>query len=180
MWMEDNKITQSFTFEQSIFKKDNILMNQKSRQTVKNPIEKYFYKLLNNTNFRYDCRNNLDNCKFEPIYDEIGEITYIRKYHNLFDNKVSKFVNPSLIEKEIEKTYNKKLLQIKDDDPFISKIEYLKTEKKNGEALRQLKQKEKNTHKKKTIKTFEKRLDEVNKNPKIKSIIDFDEGNSNS
>ena len=89
-------------------------MNQKSWQTAKNAIEKDFYKLLNNA-----------------IYDEIGEFTYIRKYHNLFDNEVSKFVNLSLIEKEIEKTYNEKLLQTNDDNFLkISKIEYLKTEKK--------------------------------------------------
>ena len=115
-------------------------MNEKSRQTAKNPVKKEFYKLLNNVNFGYDSRKNLDNCKFEPIYDEIGEITYIRKYHNWFDNEGSKFVNSNLIEKEIEKTYNEKLLQIKDNDPFKnSKIEFLKIkekkEKKNEEAL---------------------------------------------
>ena len=93
-----------------------------------------------------------------------------------------KFVNSNLIEKHIEKTYNEKLLHIKDDNSFKNyKIEYLKTGKKkpNEEALRQLKQKEKKTHKKRTIKIFETRLDEANKNPKIKSIIHFDEANSN-
>ena len=49
-----------------------------SKQTAKNAIIKDFYKLLNNANFGYDCRNNLDNCKFEPIYDETGEISYIK------------------------------------------------------------------------------------------------------
>ena len=33
-------------------------MNQKSRQEAKNSIEKDFYKLMNNSNFGYDCRNN--------------------------------------------------------------------------------------------------------------------------
>ena len=33
-------------------------MNQKSRQEAKNYIEKDFYKLMNNSNFGYDCRNN--------------------------------------------------------------------------------------------------------------------------
>ena len=36
-------------------------MNQKSRQESKNSIEKDFYKLMNNSNFVYDCQNNLDN-----------------------------------------------------------------------------------------------------------------------
>ena len=34
---------------------------------------------MNNSNFGYDCRNNLDNCKFPPIFDELGEITYINR-----------------------------------------------------------------------------------------------------
>ena len=47
-------------------------MNQKSRQNAKNSIEKDFFKLMNNANFGYDCRNNLDNCQFIPIFDEMN------------------------------------------------------------------------------------------------------------
>ena len=61
------RIHSHLTFEQSRFKRNFILMNQKSRQLSKNNIEKDFYKLMNNSNFTYDCRNNLDNCKFVPI-----------------------------------------------------------------------------------------------------------------
>ena len=55
------KIYAHLTFEQKRFKQKFILMNQKSRQESKNDIEKDFYKLMNNSNFGYDCRNNLDN-----------------------------------------------------------------------------------------------------------------------
>ena len=66
-------------------------MNQKSRQESKKNIEKGFYKLMNNSNFGYHCRNNSDNCKFIPIFDELKElITFkdiiiflIQKFHNL-------------------------------------------------------------------------------------------------
>ena len=46
---------------------------------AENKIESDFWKLLNNANFGYDCRNNLDNCIFEPINDEINELSFIRR-----------------------------------------------------------------------------------------------------
>ena len=49
-------------------------MNRYSKQKATSSVEKDFYKLLNNSNFGIDCQNNIDNCVFEPIYDEIGEI----------------------------------------------------------------------------------------------------------
>ena len=74
------KIHAHLTFEQSRFKRDFILMNQKSRQQSKNDVKKDFFKLMNNSSFGYDFRNNLDNCKFNPIFDELREITYINRY----------------------------------------------------------------------------------------------------
>ena len=85
------KIYMHYTFEQARFKKNFVLMNQKSRQNPKNAIEKDFCKLINNANFGYNCRSNANNTKFEPIIDEISEIVYIKKYYNLLDNKVSNF-----------------------------------------------------------------------------------------
>ena len=98
------KIHAHLTFEQSRFKRDFILMNQKSRQQSKNDVEKDFYfgnEQLNNSNFDYDCRNNLDNCKFNPIFDELGEITYINRYHDIFDEKVSDFVTTDVVKQNI-------------------------------------------------------------------------------
>ena len=59
-------------------------MSQKSRQQSKNSVKKDFYKLMNNSNLGYDCRNNIDNCKFVPILDEFKEISFINRYHNIF------------------------------------------------------------------------------------------------
>ena len=44
------KIYSHCTFEQSRFKRDFVLMNQRSRQNAKNTIESFF-KLMNNANF---------------------------------------------------------------------------------------------------------------------------------
>ena len=45
-----------------------------------------FYKLLNNSNFGIDCRNNIDNCTFEPIYDDFSEIAYSKNYTTIFSD----------------------------------------------------------------------------------------------
>ena len=57
---------------------------------------------MNNSNFGYDYRNNLDNCNFVTIFDELKDITDIKKYYSFFDPKVFKFVTPDLIKQEIE------------------------------------------------------------------------------
>ena len=61
------KIYLHYTFEQARSKRDFVLMNQKSRQNAKNAIEKDFFKLMNNANIGFDCRNNANIPKFEPI-----------------------------------------------------------------------------------------------------------------
>ena len=73
------KIHAHLTFDQKPFKRNFILMNQKSRQESKSNIEKDFFKLMNNSNFGNDCRNNVDNCDFVPIFDEVGEIQITKK-----------------------------------------------------------------------------------------------------
>ena len=69
------KIYPHFNFEQGRFKRDFTLVIQQSSQNAKKSAEKDFFKLLNNTNFGYDCR---DNCTFKPICDEISETSYIK------------------------------------------------------------------------------------------------------
>ena len=54
----------------------------------------------------YDCRNNLDNCQFISIFDEMNVITYLKRYYNYFDKEVSKFVTSNLIRAEVEEKYN--------------------------------------------------------------------------
>ena len=112
------KIHSHLTFEQARFKQKFILMNQKARQQSKNSVEKDFYKLMNNSNFGYDCRNNIDNCKFVPIFGEYKEISFINRYHNIFDAKVSEFVTTDLLKAEIEEKYKDKLSKLDKEDRF--------------------------------------------------------------
>ena len=140
------KLYSHFTFEQDTFKKEFVLMNQRFRQNAKNNIEKNFYKLMNNANFGFDCRNNANSLKFEPLIDEINELTYIKKYYNLFDSKVNNFVNSEILEKNINQEFEHEIALIKNDDPFknaliaelenkrqtdIDSLDCLKKKKKN-------------------------------------------------
>ena len=105
-------------------------MNQKSRQQSKNSIEKDFYKLMSNSNIGYDCRNNLDNCKFVPIFYEFKEITYINRYHNIFDPRVSQFVPSDLLRADVEEKYDDKFLKLDKEDRFYEiKLQTIKTER---------------------------------------------------
>ena len=147
----DKKLYSHFTFEQDAFKKDFVLMNQKSRQNAKNSIEMDFYKPMNNANFGFDCRNNANNLKFEPLIDEINELANIKKYYNLFDNKISGFVNSEILEKNINQELDQKIALIKDDHPFKNaSIVELENEKETSiVSLDCLKKKRKKIKKKK-------------------------------
>ena len=88
-------------------------MNQKFRQKATSPVERNFYKLLNNVNFGISCRNNIDNCHFEPIYGEINEITYIKQFDRIFDNeKYRDFSDVNLMKEEVNEKYNQLILAL--------------------------------------------------------------------
>ena len=128
-------------------------MNQKSRQESKNDIEKDFYKLMNNSNFGYDSRNNFDNCKFVPVFDELKELTYIERY-NIFDPNISEFPTADLIKQNIETTYNYKSIKLDKEDTFYQiKLDTLNIERlTNLEATNSLENKQKNKQKKVNLK----------------------------
>ena len=92
------KIYFHFTFEQSMFKKDFVISNQIARQNAQTEMEKKFYKLMNNSNFGYDCQNNFDNCFLASVTDELEEMSYIRKYQNVLDPSVKDFFPTTLLE----------------------------------------------------------------------------------
>ena len=102
-------------------------------------------------NFGFDCRNNANNLKFEPLIDEINELTYIKKYHDLFDNKISSFVSSEILEKNVTQEFEQEIALIKDNDPFKNAcITELENKKQTDiDSLDCLKQKEKKSKEKK-------------------------------
>ena len=126
------KIHSHLTFEQARFKQNFILMNQKSRQKSKTNVEKDFYKLMNNSNFGYDCRNKIGNCKFVPIFDEYKEITFINRYHNIFYQKVSNFVTIELLKQKTEEEFNDKLMELDKDRFYEIKLQTIEADRKSS------------------------------------------------
>ena len=96
-------------------------MNQDASQQAESSVERDFYKPMNKSNFGIDCRNNIGNCKFESIYDEIGEINFIKKYKNIFGNH---FICLETMRKDIEQTFNEKLLALDPNDPTFAARKY--------------------------------------------------------
>ena len=81
-------------------------------------MEKDFYKLKNNENFGYDCRNNADNCYFSPI-DEIDKLLYAKRYQNVFDQSVSDFVSFEILEGQIEEEFLNKTAKSDENDDYF-------------------------------------------------------------
>ena len=93
-------------------------MSQKSRQKATTSVKRDFFKLLNNSNFRIDCRNNIDNCILEPLYDNISKISYIKKFATIFnDDTFRHFFSPEHIKEEIIQTFQGNMFALNQDDP---------------------------------------------------------------
>lgn len=75
-------------------------------------------------NFGYDCRNSMDNCSFEPICNETGELSYVQKYNNILDRFISQFVNSHLLREQIEEDYQKIIEKMDNDHPFQSRVTF--------------------------------------------------------
>ena len=54
---------------------------------------------MNNANFAYDCRHNADNCCVSPIYDELEELMYAKRYQNISDQSIGGFVSSEYLER---------------------------------------------------------------------------------
>ena len=159
------KIHAHLTFDQSPFKKNFILMNQKLRQESKTNTEKDFYKLMNNSNFGSDCRNNMDNNDFVPIFDEINEIYSLQKYYSLVDPKITNFVSGKLIEDYVNEKFTQQFHKLDTNDPFCQiKLSSIKQEQQEGlEAAKNLDENRRKTKRKMTITDYADRSAGKNK-----------------
>ena len=119
----------------------------------------------------------ITNYKFVPIFNELGEITYINLYHNLFDEKVSQFVTTDLIKKQVEEKYNDKLMKLDKEDKFYQiKLQTIRQKRLSSlEAAEKVDQSKKKGKRKANLIDYSKRKNEALINQKVKSLIDFDD-----
>ena len=151
-------------------------MNQKSRQTASSKVKKDFYKLLNNRNFGIDCRNNIDNCYLEPIYDDIDEVGFISKYTNILsDENYREFFSPDLFIEKINSKFDSKLFALNKNDPtYEARLKYL--ERQRDENLDAVSSFEKNQKaKKRKFQTVEEKIAECADPRKTKMVTDFND-----
>ena len=96
-------------------------MNQKARQRATSSVEKDFYKLLNNSNFGIDCRNNIGNCFLEPLHGDFSEISYIKRFTRILNDDAFRNFFPISFEgrnNSIElKTYQSKIFSLNKEEP---------------------------------------------------------------
>ena len=117
-------------------------------------LKKDVFKLMNNSNFGYDCRNNIDNCKFVPIYEKMKEITFGNRYHDTFDQKDKNLVTSDLLKQKPEEEFNEKLTNLDKEDRFY-KTKFQTNQEDRKSSIE-------------TTENFEKK---INKNKRRKTLL---------
>ena len=98
-------------------------MNQNACKLAKTKVEKDYYKLLNNSNFDNDCRNNIGNCKFDLMFNGLEEIAYIKKYTNIMlHNTYREFFSLNLLCQQVQKEFKNKKEKLDKSNPFYDGI----------------------------------------------------------
>ena len=95
------------------------------------------------------------------------ELSYAKRYQNIFDENISDFVSSELLERQVEEEFLDKICTIDQQDEFYStkKIISKFTKKKNSMLCIQSKNPDKK-HKKDSIKTIEQKTKEAEKDTK--------------
>ena len=165
-------------------------MNLDPRKAAETKVEKDFYKLLNNSNFGYDCRNNIGNCNIELLHDGVEEIKFIKKYTDIFsDYKMEEFFTEHALRQQIDQKIDEKAKEYEPEHEFYDEHEA------NMEALREeeleaidgfskwRKRRRKNenyTYNVRKIDTIENEIEASEDLQKNKMLLEFNEAGSSS
>ena len=117
-----------------------------------------------------------------PIFNELEDVTYLKKYYNYFNPCVKDFVSENIIKNEIEQSYLDQLSKLKSDDPYYAvKKSSIETKRNEDlESFESFKGKKNRGKKRKSLVEYSDYKTTISQNPNIKSIIDFDLEQANS
>ena len=60
----------------------------------------------------------MDNCILEPLYDNLGEISYIKKFTTIFNGGTFRYsFSPEYMKEEIIQTFQGKIFALDKNDP---------------------------------------------------------------
>ena len=106
------------------------------------------------------------------MFDELKEVTYLKKYYNYFDQKVKSFVSSDLIKADVDEEYNDTLNKLSKNGQFYEiKRSSIETQRKSSlDSPESFNKKNKGNKRKRTIIDYVERKEIANKNNKIKSI----------
>ena len=159
-------------------------MNQNTRKTAKTKVGKDFYKLLNNSNFGCDCRNNIENCTLDLLYDNLDKISYIKKFTHILQKQCyQEFFTKELLSQQIEGNFNEKIERLNPDDPYYFTLYENLIDKKNEELeaadtyFRKKRKRKCYYRTPNTIKNEIKNCDDIRKN---KMVVEFNKLESSS
>ena len=179
------KVTKTYdhyTFRQARFKRDFVVMNQNAQKTAKTKVEKDFYKLLNNSNFGNNCRNNIGNSTPELMFDGHEEISYLRKFTNIMQNsKFRQFFSLDLLCENVQQEYKNKKEKLDKNDPFyFALIESLNQKREeNLEAIelfaKKKKRREISNRQNTVLESIETKIENCPDSRKNKMVIEFND-----
>ena len=111
-----NKVHLYYSFEHELYKKEYIFGNQRAIQKAVargDDVQTDFWKLVNNANYEFYCRDNSQNKILHLIYDENAEVEFISKYSN---DEANNFLLD--LDARIKKSeeYHSNLDNLKDDE----------------------------------------------------------------
>ena len=117
-----------------------------------------------------------------PLYDEIGEISYIKKFCTIFGNKTYRdFFCPSVMREEICHEFNTKLSFNKNDPTYQARKEYLENKmEEDFDAVDPFEQNLKKGRKKRKFQDIDSKIADAVDSRKTKMILEFNNQESAS
>ena len=145
------------------------------RQNAKTDVVKDFYKLMNNSDFGNDCRNNTDNYSFTALFYENKDLTFAEKYQIFFDRNISEFISSELLKRQIQEEFANKLAALDSQGEYYEKNSLEVQKMKELNSVFSMKKSRQKAHTKDLVKDIEEKIREEESDLKTKTRNEYDQ-----